>query len=144
VRRILGGGVIADRDAVSLDLDTVSLDLAQFRAAVTTGHLAEAVAIYKGPFLPEDPYEPWTDAPRDRSRAAYVSALGSLADEAAGHGRHVAVIDLAQRLLEADPYNSDGYRQLISALDHIGQHGAARQARDRFSDHMRELGITDP
>jgi len=143
VRRVLDGGVIADRDSVSFDLDSISLDLEQFRAAITAGRLAEAVAIYRGPFLPEDLYEPWADAPRNRARAAYVTALGSLTDEASGRDDHVAVIDLAQRLLEADPFNSDGHRRLISALDRAGQHGAARQARDRYSDHMRELGITD-
>ena len=144
VRRILGGGVVADRDAVRLDLDAVSLDLAQFQAAVTAGRLAEAIAIYRGPFLPEDAYEPWADAPRHRSQAAYVVALGSLADEAAQRGDHAAVIDLAQRLLEADPYNSDGHRRLIAALDSGGQHGAAQHARDRYSHYMRELGITEP
>jgi len=46
-------------------------------------------------------------------------------------------------LLEADPFDSDGHRRLISALDRAGQHGAARHARERYSDHMRELGITD-
>ena len=95
VRRILGGGVVADRDAVKLNLDAVSLDLAHFQAAVTTGRLAEAIAIYRGPFLPEDAYEPWADAPRHRSQAAYVVALGSLADEAAQRGDHAAVTNLA-------------------------------------------------
>ena len=142
VRRVLGGGVIADRDAVRLDLDTVALDIARFRAAVMAGRLAEAVAIHSGPFLPEDAYEPWTDPPRNRSRAAYLVALGGLADEAANLGDHVAVIDLMHRLLEADPYNSDGHRRLITALDSNGQHGEAQGARDRYSHSMRDLGIT--
>jgi pimeloyl-ACP methyl ester carboxylesterase/DNA-binding SARP family transcriptional activator len=143
IRRILGGGVIADRAAVRLDLDTVSLDLAQFRTAVSAGRLADAVAIHSGPFLPEDAYEPWTDAPRDRSRAAYLSALGSLAEEAARCGDHVTVVDLMHCLLEADPYNSGAHLRLIAALDSDGQHGAAQQARDRYGHKMRELGISE-
>ena len=144
VRRILGGGVIADRDAVRLDPDTASIDLAQFQAAIAAGRLREAVAMYRGPFLPEDLYEPWAEAPRDRSRASYAAALSSLATDAADRRDHDAVIELAQRLLEADPYNSDAHRRLIEALDRSGHHGAAQQARDRYSHHMHELGITEP
>ncbi len=142
VRRILGGGVIADRDAVRLDLDTVSLDLARFRDAVSAGRLDDAVAIHRGSFLPEDAYEPWTDGPRDLSRAAYLAALDTLAKEADSCD-DLKVIGFMHRLLEADPYNSGGHRQLIAALDRTGQPGAAQQARDRYVRNMRELGITE-
>jgi pimeloyl-ACP methyl ester carboxylesterase/DNA-binding SARP family transcriptional activator len=144
VRRVLGGGVVADRDAVRLDPDTVSIDLAQFRAALAAGRLGQAVAMYRGPFLPEDLYEPWADGPRDRSQAGYVAALGSLANHAAQRDDHDTVIELAQRLLEADPYNTDGHRRLIEALDGSGQHGAAQRARDRYRQHMSELGVAEP
>jgi DNA-binding SARP family transcriptional activator len=144
VRRILGGGVISDRDAVRLDLNAVSLDLERFWAAVNAGRLDEAISIHRGPFLPEDAYQPWAGAPRDRSRAAYATALGTLADDAARRSDDAAVIDLAQRLLEADPYDTDGHRRLITALDRMGRHGAAQRARDHNSQHMRELGITEP
>ena len=46
--------------------------------------------------------------------------------------------------MEADPYDTDGHRRLIEALDKTGRHGAAKRARDRYSHQMRELGITEP
>ena len=64
VRRVLGGGIIADRDSVRLDLEVVSLDLARLRQAVIDRNWEEVVTIHCGEFLPEDAYEFWAQAPR--------------------------------------------------------------------------------
>ena len=144
VRRVLRGGVIADRDSVRLDLDTVSLDLARFRTAVATRRADEVAAIHRGPFLPEDIYEPWAEGPHERARADYLDALAALADQAATRHDHHMVIDLAQRLLEADRYDSSAHQRLIGALDACGRHGDAQRARDRCIERIRELGVRRP
>jgi DNA-binding SARP family transcriptional activator len=143
VRRVLGGGVVADRDSVRLNLDTVSLDLARFQTAVAARRADEVVAIHRGPFLPEDIYEPWAEGPRERARAGYLGALGVLADHASISLDHQTVIELAQRLLEADPYDSSAHQRLIGALDACGRHGDAQHARDRHTERMHELGVPD-
>ncbi len=53
VRRMLNGGVIADRDQVRLDLSEVTLDLAEFERAVGEGRPQDAAGLYRGEFLPE-------------------------------------------------------------------------------------------
>ena len=70
-----------------------------------------------------------------------MAALATLADDATRRADNITVIDLAERLIEADPYDTDGHRRLIEALDKTGRHGAAKRARDRYSHQMRELGI---
>jgi DNA-binding SARP family transcriptional activator len=143
VRRVLGGGVVADRDSVRLDLDAVSLDLARFGSAIAADRWGEAVAIHRGPFLPEDAYEPWAEPPRERARAAFVAALCTLADRASVEQDHATVIGLAQRLLETDPYDSSAHERLVEALEASGQHGEARQARHRYASRMHELGVVE-
>ena len=60
VRRVLGGGVTADRTSIRIDPDVVHLDLVTFDAAAREHDDATIVATYRGGFLPEDPYDGWT------------------------------------------------------------------------------------
>ena len=79
VRRLLGGGVIADRDSVRLDLREVELDLADLLCALRDGDDERAATLYGGEFLPEDVYADWAAAPRDRARRGVLGALARLA-----------------------------------------------------------------
>ena len=71
VRRVLGGGVIADRTCVRLDTTAVHLDLVAFAGAIAGGRHAAAVRLHNGPFLPEDPYDDWAITVRDRTTLEY-------------------------------------------------------------------------
>src|SRR5690606_4278430 len=73
IRRVLGGGITADRDSVRLDLNMVDLDLAGIAAAATAGDDAAVVALASGPLLPEDPYDDWAAAARSRYDAIVTS-----------------------------------------------------------------------
>ena len=59
VRRILRGGVIADRSSIRLDLDHVDVDIERWFAQTDD---AAIVAGYDGEFLPDDRYEDWSGA----------------------------------------------------------------------------------
>ena len=88
VRRVLGGGIVADRDTVRLDLDEVSTDLEDLYAAGSDEAIVEA---YGGEFLPGDVYEDWTGGPRDEARSVFVVAATRLGRTGAriwrwGHG----------------------------------------------------------
>ncbi len=138
VRRVLGGGVIADRQSVRLDPDEVETDLDLFFRVETD---AEIVDAYVGEFLPEDVYDDWTGPPRDEARARFVSAARrQLAEAVAGqdHGRSAA---LARRLIDVDRYDSDAHEQLIAALAGMGESGEARRAEEALAEVMAELGI---
>jgi pimeloyl-ACP methyl ester carboxylesterase/DNA-binding SARP family transcriptional activator len=106
VRRILRGGVIADRATVRLDLEEVSTDLEDFYKATDD---AAIVGAYPGDFLPEDLYEDWTGAPRDEARSRFVAAARRMADGAMGVGDHDAAATLARRLVSADRYDESAH-----------------------------------
>jgi DNA-binding SARP family transcriptional activator len=142
VRRLLDGGVLADRDSVRLDLHEVSLDLVEFRDAVDRGDLEVAVGLHRGDFLPEDTYAEWTSAPREHARARYIRAARALAERAAAIDDTAGVVEHMQRVLLLDQFDAQAHIRLISTLHHAGHLGEARRAHERYVARMHELGVT--
>lgn len=143
VRRVLGGGIVADRDAVRLDLDAVDLDLVPLHAAIAAGDDAAVVAASTGPVLPEDPYEDWVIDARRQIGAATASARRRLAAEAESQDRWDEVAGHARAMLEVDEFDERAHELLVRALAADGRHGEARVAADRYRAGMAELGL-DP
>lgn len=129
--------------SVKLDADT---DLAAFESALQAGQHGGALALRRGEWLhgfDDDANEPWTAwlrFERDRLRAAWRAAvLAHLADEKVDTAEG---IDLASRLLEADPLDEAALRALMERLAHSGQAARARQAYREFTARMAtELGL---
>jgi pimeloyl-ACP methyl ester carboxylesterase/DNA-binding SARP family transcriptional activator len=141
VRRVLDGGVVADRDTVRLDPDHVDLDLVALDAAIDAGD-DEAVLVHaSGEFLPEDRYEDWTEPVRERSRLAVVGAARRAAEEASRSGDHERAALFARRVLEADPYDGDAHRRLVVAFAAADRPGEARRAHRTYQARMAELGV---
>jgi len=141
VRRILGGGIIADRASIRLDLDEVQLDVADLHRSVEAGDLQRVIDLYRGDFLPEDPYEDWAAPARDQAPRTFVRAAHGLAVEAATVGDHERVADYAGRILTTDPFDESAHRRLIGALSAAGRRGEARHAYGAYADRMRELAV---
>lgn len=141
VRRILGGGIAADRASVRLDLDEINLDVDHLHRAVDANDLALVIDLYRGEFLPEDPYEDWAASARDRARRAYVRAAHDLARGAAANGDHEQAGDYAARIVTIDPFDEAGHHRLIAALAAEGRLGEARHAYDAYAERMRELAV---
>jgi DNA-binding SARP family transcriptional activator len=138
VRRLLGGGVIADRDSVRLDTRAVEVDLVELHDALRAGRDDDAAVLYRGEFLPEDAYADWAIAPRHRARNAMLGALLRLADRAAEPS---TTIDHLQRALTIDPFAVQVHERLIRALLHGGRPGEAQRAHERYAASMGELGV---
>jgi DNA-binding SARP family transcriptional activator/predicted esterase len=141
IRRVLGGGLIADRDAVRLDLDAVHVDLVAVREAMGSGDDLALVGAYAGPVLPEDAYEDWAIAARDAAASAVISARLRLATTAHAESRTDDVVDHARAVLELDPYNERAHELLVQALVVAGRRGEAQTAADRYRARMTELGV---
>jgi DNA-binding SARP family transcriptional activator len=142
IRRVLGGGLVADRDAVQLDLASVDLDLVGLREAVTRGDDRAVVSRYVGPVLPEEAYEDWAIATQQRFSSAVASARRRLANDAADHGRWDDVVDHARASLELDVFDERAHELLVRALVAAGRHGEAQVAAARYRSCMAELGVT--
>jgi len=141
IRRVLGGGLVADREAVRLDLDAVALDLVALGAAVAAGDDGAVVAHHTGPVLPEEAYEDWAIAARQRIGAAVASARRRLATAAIADERWDEVVEHAHALLELDGFDERAHEMLVHALVADGRRGEARVAADRYRACMTELGV---
>lgn len=141
VRRVLGGGIVADRDVVRLDLEAVDLDLVPLHAAIAAGDDAAVVAVSADPVLPEDAYEDWAIDARQQIGSATASARRRLATSAASLDQWDEVVDHARALLEIDEFDERAHELLVRALVAGGRHGEAQVAADRYRACMAELGI---
>jgi hypothetical protein len=128
VRRVLRGGIVADRQTISLDLQAVDVDLVRLLADPSDADILE---IYQGAFLPEEAAEDWRRAP-------YIEAL--TAARGAGHRLLTAALDasdperatqLANLLLSWDEFDEVAHDAAIAAADAAGDPAAAATARAR-------------
>ena len=81
VRRVLGGGVIADRQTVALDLGEVDLDLVEVDRLDDPATIVDRL---QHEFSPADRYEPWAEAIRTELDARLDQALRTLEVDAGG------------------------------------------------------------
>ena len=128
VRRILGGGVVADRETVALDLDRVGVDLVTYLDAVDRGD-DDAIVSAHGDFLPEHVHDDWASPMRERVRSAFTVAAHRLLTGAIDADEHDRAIELARSISTADPFDDLAWASLIDALDASGDPAAARRAR---------------
>ena len=140
VRRVLGGGINATREAVALDLSEVSTDL---EALFTTEDGTVAAELYGGEFLPDDPDEPWAEPVRAAARAATADLVRSTAAEFRTDERHRDAADLLRQIVAIDRYDDLAHELLVSCLLDAGDVAAARararcaRASDGRTRHRR-------
>lgn len=96
VRRILGGGVIADRSSIRIDVDHIDVDIDRWFAQSDDTAI---VAGYDGEFLPDERYEDWTAPLRDEIRARFSASARRLAEVSQSN----EAIDLWRRVLTQRP-----------------------------------------
>ena len=130
VRRILRGGVIADRSSIRLDLDHVDVDIERWFAQSDDTAI---VAGYDGEFLPDDRYEDWSTPLRDEIRARFGVAARRLAE--------VEPPERCDRTLAASAYASPIRRGRPSlARRHASRRGTPQRGAHRLPDVRRRDG----
>ena len=92
----------------------------------------EALALYRGPFLPDESEQPSYLAYREQSRARLLRSVSRAARawEAAGH--HAVAVDAYERVIDADPLYEAPYRGLMLACQRAGELPEARAAYERL------------
>jgi DNA-binding SARP family transcriptional activator len=147
--------VVGARDAISLRMSAVELDLGAFVARAEEGlalvragrgqaglaSLEAAERAYGGDFLEEDLFEDWAAGPREEARAVYLTVARALVELAAGRGDHDGACRYSLRILERDPYDERAHLALVSARVSARAHGEARRAYRRYADRMAEIGV---
>jgi DNA-binding SARP family transcriptional activator len=120
---------VVTRDAAGyrIDLRRVELDVDVFQqksAAGIAAHrggdigraeatLAEALALYRGDFLADDPYADWAFGEREYLRSLAGKGLAAMAQMALAGGRLVGATEHLLRLAQLEPFDSHVHQMLI-------------------------------
>jgi DNA-binding SARP family transcriptional activator/Tfp pilus assembly protein PilF len=149
LRRLLGAGATISGEPVRLRLPPGTfVDL----HAVTAGTWMQALAVpglgrdlLAGMAFPASPaFEVWLTTERRRLAGAAANVLREAARAKLATGDHVRAVELASRLVVADPLDEDAQELLIRAYAAAGDRRAAERQRDAcVALFRRELGV-DP
>jgi ATP/maltotriose-dependent transcriptional regulator MalT/DNA-binding SARP family transcriptional activator len=147
--------IVADKDAVKLRTESVSVDLQLFLHDAAEGlslrrsgqhaeaaeRLRAAEEAYTGDFLEEDAYQDWAAPVRDQAVAAYIDVVRALAEDARATGDHDAAVRFYLRLLERDRFDESAHLDLIATLGAAGRFGEARRRYGVYCSCMQEIDL---
>ena len=150
LRRQADGDLFLGTDPLRLNPEAISSDVAEFDAALAVGALAEAVALYRGPFLDgfylgDSPaFEDWVEQERSRLATAHAAALYDLARRAGAAGQHTREIAYWRELAAAEPLSERAATGLIRALAAGGDRTSALQHARAYDARVRAELATPP
>ena len=133
------------------DLSGASADVVEFDQALrktasrmpSEEALARAVALYRGPLLP-DCADEWVLPERAERAQAYLAALEGLAQEAARRGDPAGAVHLLRRLVSADPGRESATSALMEALAEGGDRAAVTLVYQNLRRLLRQDLRVDP
>ena len=138
----------SDGDTIDLDRRDLTVDVTEFRRAISEGRLDDAVRLYRGDFLQgfslrDSPqFDDWQAAESDALRAEYGDALARLAASAEHEGDLGAAIDHTKRRFAVDALYEPAHRDLMRLYARAGDRAAAlRQYREAVRLLDQELGV---
>jgi predicted ATPase/DNA-binding SARP family transcriptional activator len=106
--------------------------------------LEEALKLYQGDLLEEDPYEEWTILSREEARRAANQALLKLAEVYRQRKNYPQAIAQLQRILAKEATNENAHRELILTYTLAGQRSEALNQYQHCREVIaEELGL-DP
>jgi DNA-binding SARP family transcriptional activator/TolB-like protein/Flp pilus assembly protein TadD len=136
---------------VILQGSEISVDLCEFEElaeeALKTGkrdRLEAALAIQQGSLLPEDLYEDWAAAPRERTHAQREQLLLRLAGVCEASNDLVYAIEANRRLIVSNPCNEAAHRGLMRLYAAVGQRYLAVEQFRACTEVLRRELEADP
>jgi DNA-binding SARP family transcriptional activator/TolB-like protein/Flp pilus assembly protein TadD len=129
---------------LSVDPQLISTDTAAMTELLERGDFAEALACYKGEFLPgiyipdAEGFEQWLELERRRTRNIASQAARRLSEELEGRNDLDGAIRAAKRNYELDPDDEGTARRLITLLDRSGDRAQAFAVYEEFRNHVYE------
>lgn len=142
------GGYAIDRRRVEIDADEFEQGVEAGTRAARAGltdeaetKLREALALYRGDFLADEPYAEWAYLERERLRGLATDALRLLATLFAKRENIAGAAELLEQLAELEPYDGDVHKQLLTAWLRLGRRTEASRRYTAFRMRMlREFG----
>lgn len=156
LREVVPDAVSREGDHLVLGAE-IRLDLTQFQReareaqALARGDTIAAVAVarsaiarYRGPLLPHDPYEAWATEPRDLAQQTMLDLLDLCAAAATERGDLDETRRIIERTIELAPYDDDRYLRVARILQTQGRKGAALSVLYRARSALAQLGVDPP
>jgi DNA-binding SARP family transcriptional activator len=147
LRRVTGVELATlDRRVAKLS-ETAWVDVDAFEQAAASGTkdaLTQAVELYQGGLLPDDPYSDALAARREGLRQRFIDAGLRLAKAHDEGGEPEACIDVLRRLLAQDAALEPAHRLLMRVLAEAGRVSDALRQFDECSDALRACLDTAP
>jgi DNA-binding SARP family transcriptional activator/Tfp pilus assembly protein PilF len=153
LRRAIGDDVVVSRgeEEIGIDGRKMWLDGTAFERAAQEGRHAEALELYRGPFLdgvhvsdasPELAH--WMEATRARYSRLAAATAWSAAESHRQQGDHVAASKFAHRGYETSPDDEASLRRLVSFLDNSGDRSGALATYEAFARRLNDDGDMEP
>jgi predicted ATPase len=130
-----GKVLVADRQLIRLNSNSVSVDVVEFDSSLNSAsvgadgefrNLARAVELYRGDLLPGF-YDDWAVTDRTRLLAAYIAAERRLIKHFEGLVDWESALAHARRVVDADRLDEQAHCDLIRILAESGQTAASRR-----------------
>lgn len=149
VRHELGeGSVRVSGEDLRLDPDVIDCDVIAFQEALSRGEKADALRVYRGPFLDgfhatdSREFDLWQQRTELRLRRRAKAAARELSATAEATGDLEGALRWERRRGEIDPYDEASLRRRLVLLDLLGDvPGALQEYRSFRSDLAVGLGI---
>jgi len=145
LRTALGPQIVTAHgdDEVALTPDTVRCDAVDFTAAVESGHLARALELYRGEFMPGFylsgcvDYERWVEEERTSARERAAAASWAMAVAFEGERQYTEAGSWARRAVRHAWTDERVLRRAMTLLDRLGDRAGAIKVYDEFASRLR-------
>lgn len=144
LKHVLGPVLDVGRRGITLRTGHVQLDAVTLTELLTAGRPADAVAHWRGDFLPslEDvggtAFRQWIEAEREGLRRQVAWALERLTADAERRAAWHEAADWAERWAALEPLVETPHRKLVEALHHDDRIAEALAQHVRFSARLRQ------
>ena len=133
---------------VWIDVDEFELRAAAAAASddpdFTRRNAHSAVSLYRGDYLAESLYDPWTTEERERLTARFLSITVSYAVRLSAEGDQAQAIQLCEQVLRRDRCYEEAYQALMRAHARAGSRSQAMRSYTRCVQSLRDELAMDP
>ncbi len=135
------------RDTIRIRLDRVEVDTELFLAATSElargtpslGELVDAVKLYRGEALADEPYADWAAPLREECATAAFALFHAIGEQSLEHGRPLQAVEAARRALDLGPWDDEAHRLHLAVLDELGLGRFRGAIEARYRERADEL-----
>jgi DNA-binding SARP family transcriptional activator len=144
-----GNMISLNRGLVRLDIDEFLSTYKRARRAEQAGDIKSsivfgnsAIELYKGDYLEDELYAPWTALKREEIRTLYIDILQRTAAHYENQGSSRKSIDLHKLVIKVDPALEKSYQKLMVMYSNLGMRTEAIRVYNECRRALdREIGV---